>query len=68
MKGTKPLRLLALTGGALALAVGAAACGELDDNSSSASAGDCKAKIALLLPESKTTRYEAHDHPEFEAA
>src|SRR3954451_6174879 len=25
-------------------------------------------KVALLLPESKTTRYEAHDHPEFEAA
>ncbi len=33
-----------------------------------ASSGGGGPKVALLLPESKTTRYEAHDHPEFEAA
>lgn len=31
------------------------------------SSGSGKTKIALLLPESKTSRYEAHDRPEFEA-
>src|SRR4051794_15175310 len=61
---------------ALALAGGVVACG--DDNSSSSSstpssgekaAGGEKAsgKIALLLPETKTTRYEEQDKPKFEA-
>ncbi len=45
-------------GGLAALALIAAGCG------SSSSGGT---KIALLLPESKTSRYEAHDRPEFEA-
>jgi D-xylose transport system substrate-binding protein len=44
---------------AAAIGLGLAACG--DD-------GGGGPKIALLLPESKTTRYEAHDHPEFEQA
>jgi D-xylose transport system substrate-binding protein len=42
-----------------AIGLGLAACG--DD-------GGGGPKIALLLPETKTTRYEAHDRPEFEAA
>jgi D-xylose transport system substrate-binding protein len=43
------------------IGLGLAACGG-DDG------GGGGPKIALLLPESKTTRYEAHDHPEFEEA
>src|SRR4051794_25410648 len=58
---------------ALALALGVAACGG-DDNkseSSTPSGSGAKAsgggKIALLLPETKTTRYEEQDKPRFEA-
>jgi D-xylose transport system substrate-binding protein len=50
---------------ALAVAImgtGLAACGGDDDDGG----GDGK-QIALLLPETKTTRYEAHDRPAFEA-
>ena len=51
-----------------------AACGSSDSSStggSSGGSGSAKAsgkKIALLLPESKTTRYESLDRPLFEAA
>jgi len=45
-------------GGLLALSLIAAGCG---------GGGGGGGKIALLLPESKTSRYEAHDRPEFEA-
>jgi D-xylose transport system substrate-binding protein len=45
---------------AAAIGLGLAACG--------GGGGGGGPKIALLLPESKTTRYEAHDHPEFEDA
>src|SRR5689334_21774111 len=45
---------------AAVIGLGLAACG--------GGGGGGGAKIALLLPESKTTRYEAHDHPEFEDA
>ena len=48
-----------------ALALTAAACGD-DDNGSSGSGGEAK-QIALLLPESKTARYEAQDRPLFTA-
>ena len=40
---------------ALVIGLGLAACG--------GSSGGGGPKVALLLPESKTTRYEAHDHP-----
>lgn len=59
---------------ALALSAGAlAACssGESSTSGSGSGAGADKAgalKIALLLPESKTTRYESFDRPLFEAA
>ena len=43
-----------------ALALGAAACGSDD------SGGGKGGKIALLLPESKTSRYEQQDRPNFE--
>ena len=45
---------------AATIGLGLAACG--------GGGGGGGPKIALLLPESKTTRYEAHDHPEFDAA
>ena len=65
MKKASRLALASL----LTLAVGVvAACGSSDDSSStstSASGGEA-VKIALLLPESKTTRYESQDRPLFE--
>ena len=48
--------------------IGLAACGSDDKTSSSTGGGKAEGKtIALLLPETKTTRYEAHDRPDFEA-
>jgi D-xylose transport system substrate-binding protein len=61
---------------AAALSVGVAACGSSNDNNkssggsstqSSSSGGAKSGKIALLLPESKTARYESQDRPNFEA-
>src|SRR3954447_9953541 len=62
---------------ALISVVGVAACGSSNDNksssqssstgSSSSSASSGGGKIALLLPESKTARYETQDRPLFEA-
>jgi D-xylose transport system substrate-binding protein len=67
---TRPLLVAAA---ALALATGAAACGSSDDNTSSTSGGGGSSSgggkggtIALLLPETKTTRYEEQDKPNFE--
>lgn len=66
--------LVIMTTAALALGGLAAGCGS-DNNSSSgsgsgsstSSSGGAAKKIALLLPESKTTRYEAQDRPLFTA-
>src|ERR1044071_1785476 len=57
---------------AAALLLTAAACGNSAGTggstaSASASAGPASKTIALFLPESKTTRYEAFDRPLFEA-
>lgn len=55
---------------ALALALTAAACGDDNDTSSGddgGSSGGDTLKIALLLPETKTARYETQDRPAFEA-
>jgi D-xylose transport system substrate-binding protein len=64
-------KMLAATLAAAILAGGLVACGGDDDDDGGgggASSGDGGGKqIALLLPETKTTRYEAHDHPAFEA-
>jgi D-xylose transport system substrate-binding protein len=51
-------RLSVSFGVLLVLVAAAAGCG---------GGGGGGGKIALLLPESKTSRYEAHDRPEFEA-
>src|ERR1044071_1371359 len=58
---------------AAALTFGVAACGSDDDDNSSGSGTSTSAssegaksgKIALLLPESKTARYESQDRPNF---
>ncbi|MFG1958800.1 sugar ABC transporter substrate-binding protein [Nonomuraea sp. NPDC049028] len=55
---------------AAALLLTAAACGNsagTGGGTASASAGAASKTIALFLPESKTTRYEAFDRPLFEA-
>jgi D-xylose transport system substrate-binding protein len=54
---------------AATLAIGVAACGGDDNGSSGGSSGGGGGggkKIALLLPESKTARYESQDRPLFE--
>jgi D-xylose transport system substrate-binding protein len=58
-------RLLGVGVTASALALSLVACGS--DEPAAAGGGEAK-KIALLLPESKTARYEALDRPLFEAA
>src|SRR5215203_2071401 len=50
---------------ALTIGLGLAACGDDDDDGGDGGGGG--KKVALLLPETKTTRYESHDHPEFES-
>jgi D-xylose transport system substrate-binding protein len=71
MRSTKWVSVIA----AAALTMGVAACGGNDNNSSSsgsstaastAGGSDASGKIALLLPESKTARYESQDRPNFE--
>jgi len=67
-----PLHKAAAFGAALIIgSIGLAACGandsESDSGSGSSTSGGGGATIALLLPESKTTRYEAFDKPLFEA-
>ena len=55
---------------AAALALAAGACGSSDDDGATTGAsggGASSPKIALLLPESKTTRYENQDRPRFVA-
>ena len=61
---SKPLIVAVVT--ALA-ATGLAACGSNDEDNRTAGAGGEAKKIALLLPETKTTRYEAKDRPLFTA-
>jgi D-xylose transport system substrate-binding protein len=62
-------RVAVLSCVALVFGLGLVACGDDDDDDGGGdtAAGGGGGKVALLLPESKTTRYEAHDHPEFEA-
>jgi D-xylose transport system substrate-binding protein len=74
------VRILAVAASAAVSMGTLAACGSNDDNSSTTSSGGAAAtgttgggggstsgKIALLLPENKTARYESQDRPLFEA-
>jgi D-xylose transport system substrate-binding protein len=66
MAGRTRLRMLAAVVAALALP-GVSACGDDDDGGGGGGEGGGEgAKIALLLPETKTTRYEEQDRPNFE--
>src|SRR5215212_4516460 len=63
------LRGLGACAAALIIAAGLVACGDDSDNGDggdSGSSGGGGGKIALLLPETKTTRYEEQDKPNFE--
>jgi D-xylose transport system substrate-binding protein len=67
--GTRVARALRLVAVAGVVALLAAACSTTNNSNqggSSGGGGGAK-KIALLLPETKTTRYEAQDRPLFEA-
>jgi D-xylose transport system substrate-binding protein len=72
MKGTRLTRGVTTAIAVVALAGGVAACGGNDNKSTSTSGGGGgggggkSAKIALLLPETKTARYESQDRPNFE--
>jgi D-xylose transport system substrate-binding protein len=59
-------RVLACAVAALAL-FAVSGCGDDDDDGGGGGGGGGGGTIALLLPESKTTRYEAQDRPKFEA-
>ncbi|MGK2932949.1 MAG: ABC transporter substrate-binding protein, partial [Solirubrobacterales bacterium] len=59
------MRRVLLPALALTLTLGLAACGSDDDGDDGGSSGGGK-KIALLLPETKTARYESQDKPLFE--
>jgi D-xylose transport system substrate-binding protein len=61
-----PRRLL-VAGTLLGLTLGAAACGGSSGGSASSNNKGGSCKIGLLLPETKTTRYETQDKPLFEA-
>jgi D-xylose transport system substrate-binding protein len=64
MEGRR-IRLTAAFVAALLASVGVAACG--GDNEQEGGGGGAQGgKIALLLPETKTTRYERQDRPNFE--
>ena len=62
------LRAAALAIVVAAFALAFTACGDDDDDDGGGGGGDGGggAKIALLLPESKTARYESQDRPNFE--
>jgi D-xylose transport system substrate-binding protein len=67
MEGPSTGRRVVLALATMMLATGIlAACGSDDDDGDSGGGGGGSGKIALLLPETKTTRYEKQDRPNFE--
>jgi D-xylose transport system substrate-binding protein len=69
MSGTRSSRAVVVLA-ALALSMLPVACGDGDDETTPAKTsggGKAAKKIGLLLPETKTTRYEQHDRPTFTA-
>jgi D-xylose transport system substrate-binding protein len=71
MLGKKVARGVAVGIAVFAIGGGLAACGSDNNNDKSSSSGGGgssgkSAKIALLLPETKTARYESQDRPNFE--
>ena len=71
MNGTQARKRVLIGVAGLLAALGIAACGSSDDESTSTSASDtgsASGKIGFLLPETETARYETQDKPLFEAA
>ena len=69
MKGKRFARIATTAFAVVALGAGVAACGDDDDGGGGGGGGGGEgkaAKIALLLPETKTARYESQDRPNFE--
>lgn len=65
MRSTIRTRALAAVGAAALVVLGAAAC---STKTPSSSGGDtANAKVAFLMPDEASTRYEEHDHPGFVA-
>ena len=73
MQHLRPARTAGIVLAAVVLAATAAGCGSAKSSSKSSSSGGTAAannssvRIGILLPESKTTRYEAFDKPLLEA-
>ena len=65
MAASSKVRALAALTAALALLT-VSACGDDDDDGGGGGGDGEGAKVALLLPETKTTRYEEQDRPNFE--
>jgi D-xylose transport system substrate-binding protein len=65
MAASNKVRALAALTAALALLT-VSACGDDDDDGGGGGGDGEGAKVALLLPETKTTRYEEQDRPNFE--
>jgi D-xylose transport system substrate-binding protein len=65
MAASSKVRSLAALTAALALLT-VSACGDDDDDGGGGGGDGESAKVALLLPETKTTRYEEQDRPNFE--
>ena len=65
MAASSKVRALAALTAALALLT-VSACGDDDDDGGGGGGDGESAKVALLLPETKTTRYEEQDRPNFE--
>jgi D-xylose transport system substrate-binding protein len=66
MTATQRMRLILLALAGLATAVVLSACGDDSSSSSSDSGSSGGGKIAFLLPETETARYETQDKPLFE--
>jgi D-xylose transport system substrate-binding protein len=66
MKAMKRTRLLLLMVVGLAAAATLAACGSSSSDGSSSGSSSSGGKIAFLLPETQTARYETQDKPLFE--
>jgi D-xylose transport system substrate-binding protein len=65
MAASSKVRALAALTAALALLT-VSACGDDDDDGGGGGGDGESAKVALLLPETRTTRYEEQDRPNFE--
>jgi D-xylose transport system substrate-binding protein len=65
MAASNKVRALAALTAALALLT-VSACGDDDDDGGGGGGDGESAKVALLLPETQTTRYEEQDRPNFE--